>query len=268
MWLISVDLPAFGPPEHGDAQGLGEIEFAAVLFFAQDQRLGLVLLVRVEARGGGQDFDQRVVEFAQALAMLGGERDRLAKAETEHLVDAGLPGRAFRLVGDEDDRLVGAAHRLREMLVGVGEPGARVDHEQDRVAIDERRFRLRAHAPGERFRIALFKTGGVDDGEGEVRDPAFALAAVARDARLVVDERQPAADQPVEQRRLADIRPADDRDFGAHVVPARRRRRRSISPRADRFEAIRPSQRLAACRSLADTSGSPSTRSNCFEASS
>ena len=125
------------PAQHGDAQGLGEIELAAVLFFAQDQRLGLVLLVRVEARGGRQDFDQRVVEFAQALAMLGGEGDRLAKAETEHLVDARLPRGAFRLVGDDDDRLVGAAHRLREMLVGGGEPGARVDHEQDRVAIDE-----------------------------------------------------------------------------------------------------------------------------------
>ena len=37
---------------------------------------------------------------------------------------------------------------------------------------------------------------------------------------------------------------------------------------ADRFEAMRPSQRLAACRSPGETSGSPSTRSNCFEASS
>ena len=156
--------------EHGDAQGLGEIEFAAVLFFAQNQRLGLALLVRVEARRGWQDFDQRVVEFAQALAVLGGEGDRLAKAERKHLVDARLPGGAFRLVGDEDDRLVGAAHRLSKMLVGGGEPGARVDHEQDRVAIDEGGFRLRAHAAGERFRIAFLETRRVDDGEGKVRE--------------------------------------------------------------------------------------------------
>ena len=161
--------------------------------------------------------------------MLGGEGDRLAKAEAKHLVDAGLPRGAFRLVGDDDDRLAGAAHRLRKMLVGGGEPGARVDHEQDRVAIDERCFRLRAHAPGERFRIALFEAGGVDDGEGKVRDPALALAAIAGDARLVVDERQPAPDQPIEQRRLADVRPADDRDLGAHVVPP-------SSPEAQRLE--------------------------------
>ena len=249
-------------------RGLAEIEFAAVLLFAQDQRLGLILLVGVETRGGRQDLDQRVVEFAQALAMLGGEGDRLAKAEAIDLVDARLPRCAFRLVGDDDDRLAGATHRLREMLVGGGEPGARVDHEQDRVAIDEGCLRLRTHAPGERFRIALLEARRVDDGEGKVRDPALALAAIAGDARLVVDERQPPPNQPIEQRRLADVRPADDRNLGAHVVPARRRRRSRYFAAADRFEAMRPSQRLAACRSPGDTSGSPSTRSNCLEASS
>ena len=76
-------------------KGFGEIEFAAVLLFAQDQRLGLALLVRVETRGGRQDFDQRVVEFAQALAMLGGEGDRLAEAEAEGLVDAVAPRRCL-----------------------------------------------------------------------------------------------------------------------------------------------------------------------------
>src|SRR5580704_13496783 len=116
--------------------------------------------------------------------MLGGEGDRLTKAEAKHLVDARLPRRAFRLVGDDDDRLAGAAHRLSKMLVGGSEPGARIDHEQDRVTIDERCFRLRAHAPGESLRIALLKTRRVDDGEGKVREPAFALAAIARDARL------------------------------------------------------------------------------------
>jgi hypothetical protein len=51
------------------------------------------------------------------------------------------------------------------MLVGGGEPGARVDHEQDHVAIDERCFRLRAHAPGKRLRITFLEACGVDDGE-------------------------------------------------------------------------------------------------------
>ena len=76
------------------------VELAAVLLLAENERLGDVLLVRVEARGARQDFDQRVVEFAEALAMLGGERDRLAEAEAEGFIDAVAPGAALGLVGD------------------------------------------------------------------------------------------------------------------------------------------------------------------------
>ena len=43
-------------------------------------------------------------------------------------------------------------------------------------------------------------------------------AAVAGDARRVVDERQLPAGQPIEQRRFADVGPADDGDFEAHVA--------------------------------------------------
>ena len=200
--------------------------------------------------------------------MLGGQRDRLAEAKTEGLVNAVAPRAAFGLVGDDDDRLAGAAQTLRKMPIGRGEAGARVDHEQDRVAIHERGFRLRAHAPGERVRIALLETGGVDDGEGEIGESGLALAAVAGDARLIVDQRQPAPDQPVEQRRLADVRPADDRDLGAHVISRPGTTGLESYFAADRFEATRPSQRLAACRSSGETSGSPSTRSNCLAASS
>ena len=44
--LTSVDLPALGPPENGDAERLREVEFAAVLLLGENQRLGLVVLVR------------------------------------------------------------------------------------------------------------------------------------------------------------------------------------------------------------------------------
>ena len=153
--------------------------------------------------------------------MLGGERDRIAEAETEGFVDAGLARSALGLVGDDDDWLAGATHSLREMAVGVGDAGARIEHEQDRVAIDEGHFRLRAHSARERFRFPLFEAGGVDDGEGEVRDPALAFATIAGDAGLSSTSGEPAPNQAIEQRRLADVRPADNRDFDAHIVPVR-----------------------------------------------
>src|SRR5256885_13705125 len=44
---------------------------------------------------------------------------------------------------------------------------------------------------------------------------------IARDARAGVHDRVPAPDQPVEQRRLADVGPADDGDGGGavHTLP-------------------------------------------------
>jgi hypothetical protein len=144
--------------------------------------------------------------------VLGGKRDRIAEAEAKGVINAVTPREPFGLVGDDEDRLAGAAHRRGEMPVSGGEPRPRVEDEQDRVAIGERGFGLRAHAPGKRCGVALFETCRVDDGEGEIGKPRLALAAVAGDAGLVVDQRELPPDQPVEQRRLADVRPADDRD--------------------------------------------------------
>ena len=59
-------------PEHGDAQRLGDVEFAAVLLLAEKKRLGFALLLRDEAGGGREDYDERVIEFAKPLAMFGG----------------------------------------------------------------------------------------------------------------------------------------------------------------------------------------------------
>ena len=95
-------------------------------------------------------------------------------------------------------------------------PGARVDDQERHIGVGERPLGLRLHAPGERGRRRLFEPGGVDHAEFEIGDAGLALAAVAGQPGRVVDQRQPAADQPVEQRRLADIGAAEDGDRKAH----------------------------------------------------
>ena len=122
--------------------------------------------------------------------MLGGERDRLAEAETEGLIDAASPAVLSALLAMTMMGLSARRTALREMPVGGGQPGAGVDDEQDRVAVDERGLRLRAHAAGKRGRVAFLEAGRVDDGEGEVGEPRLALAPVAGDARLIVDQRE------------------------------------------------------------------------------
>ena len=109
-----------------------------------------------------------------------------------------------------------AAHEIGEGAVDRRQAGARIDQEEDRIGRGDRGFGLRPHAAGQALGRRLLEAGGVDHREGEIAEPRLALAAVAGDARPVVDQREPLADQPVEQRRLADIRPADDGDGEAH----------------------------------------------------
>ncbi len=64
------------------------------------------------------------------------------------------------------------------------------------------------------------ETAGVDDAQRRAEVIGIAVAAIARQVRRVVDERGAATDEPVEQRRLADVRTPDDRDERRHVSPA------------------------------------------------
>ena len=70
--------------------------------------------------------------------------------------------------------------------------------------------------------VGLLEPGRVDDAEAQGAEPRLAFAAVAGDARAVVDERELLADEAVEQGRLADVRPSDDGDGGRHASPSTR----------------------------------------------
>src|SRR5690606_24613053 len=62
--------------------------------------------------------------------------------------------------------------------------------------------------------VLVLPAGGVDCLEFEPQQAGVTQAPVARHAGPVVDQRQLLADQSVEQRRLADIWPADDDHLG------------------------------------------------------
>jgi hypothetical protein len=97
-----------------------------------------------------------------------------------------------------------------------------VDHEHQRVGKGNRDFGLFLHPRGQRALGALVEAGGIDEGEFEIAQTPFALAAVAGDAGLVIDQRQLLSDQPIEQRRFSDIGPADNGN--------RERHKRSVRP--------------------------------------
>ncbi len=156
------------------------------------------------------------MQFAEAFAVLGGEGDRVAEPKGERLVGAGHTGPALGLVGDEDDRASRPAGQFGEGLVGRQNTGAGVDHEQHHVGGEDRRFGLHPHPAGQGVVVGLFQAGGVDDPEDQAAEGDIALAPVTGHAGAVVHKGELLAHEAVEQRRLADIRPADDRD-GRHV---------------------------------------------------
>ena len=159
---------------------------------------------------------QSVVELTHALAVLGRDLDGIAEAERESLHRAGIAMLAFALVGDEQHRLVGLAGEIGEGAIVGREAHAGIDHEEQRVGLCDRGLRLLLHAGGQRALGALIEAGGVDDREVEIAEPGLALAAVAGDAGQVIDKRELLPDQAVEQRRLADIGPADNGNLKGH----------------------------------------------------
>ncbi len=210
---MRVDLPALGRPTTAIRIGrstASDGSSGAIPHLAVCRHLGL-------ARQGGA---QRLVEVRQAFAMLRGNCDRLAETERERLGHVSATRPPFGLVGNHDDRLARPPQHAGEHFVCRQYAGAGIDEEEHRVRRRNGGFGLRPHAARQGFRLGFFQARGVDDGEGEVAEVGGALAPVAGDARGVVDQREPPAGEPVEQRRFSDIRPADNRDGEAHWFPS------------------------------------------------
>jgi len=96
----------------------------------------------------------------------------------------------------------------RRAKIGEGaivrrQPGARVDHEHQRVGKPDRDLGLFLHPRGQRALGAFVEAGGIDEREFEIAEMPLAFPAIAGDAGFVVDQRQLLSDQPVEQRRFS-----------------------------------------------------------------
>ena len=160
-----------------------------------------------------------------------GDRVRLPQPEVPQAVGLGLGALVVDLVGGQHDRLAGLAQDLDDRLVGVGDADGRVDHEQHRVGQGDRDLGLGADRLGQAAGVGV-PAAGVDDGEGAAVPVGVVGDPVAGHAGDVLDDRLAAADDPVDQRGLADVGPTDDgedRD-GPVGSSARRASARSCAP--------------------------------------
>ena len=104
------------------------------------------------------------------------------------------------------------AEDRRELLVARRDPGARVDDEQDQVGLCDRGVRLIGDRARDRRLVGDVDAAGVDQPEALAVPVGDELLAVAGDTRRLVHHGRPRLGQPVDERRLADVRKADDRD--------------------------------------------------------
>ena len=151
----------------------------------------------------------------------------IAQAELRERPGIALAGAVVDLVDDDDRRRPGAAQERRDACVLLGDADCHVDDEDDHVGLGDGSFRLPAHLLIE-VAAAGEPAARVDHPEMTARPLGDELLAVAGDARLRLDDGLPPTGDAVHERRLAHVRPADDRDH--RKLPRHRRAATSDAP--------------------------------------
>ena len=171
----------------------------------------MVRLLRLAERG--QHVARLLPVRAETLTTGAYGEEREPVATSLQTSRALLGVREIPLVEHDDRSGAGGVDALGESLVLVRHPGGGVDDEQGGVGAVDRLERT--HEP-----VVLgwlvdpapaAHAGGVDEPERTVLRLDHRVDRVACRAGLVVHDGALVADEPVEQRGLPDVRPADDR---------------------------------------------------------
>ena len=95
--------------------------------------------------------------------MFGGEADRLAQAQPVGVQHAGIGRRALGLVGGQNHMRRALAQDLGKDLVGRGDAGARINHEQADIGHVDRPLGQPPHPPRQAVIVGIFQPGGIYD---------------------------------------------------------------------------------------------------------
>ena len=163
-------------------------------------------------RHRGQVLGDRVEKLVDASSVLGRDGLWIAETEAKELEGELRLLRPVDLVDHADDRLAALGKQPRNLHIGRRHARAAVDDEHDDTSLCNGAQALLAHAALKlRFAFDL-EAAGVDHGELPPGPFRVREQPVAGHPGLVVHERLAASDDAVEERRLADVRPADDGD--------------------------------------------------------
>src|SRR5579862_38992 len=194
-------------------QRVDEARFADVRAAEDRDPDRIVGQLRSSLRGDPFELgDDPVEQVARAVPVEGGDRDGVAEAELVELEHQRLVARVVDLVRKHEHRLARLTEDLANLLVARRHAGARVDDEENEIRFLDRLARLPGDRLRHRRRIGDVDAARVEEHEALVEPLADDLLAVARHAGCLVDDGGARLGQTVDERRLADVREADDRD--------------------------------------------------------
>ena len=212
-------MPTFGPPEDRDADRL----------LARLGRPACREAGRRSRRAGRRFRGRAPTETGSGRrARAGGTRTPRPRAAGSSILFA------IRKIGLREWRRIAASSSSPGVM-----PGPRVDDEEDEVGLGDRASRLLGDLLRQRRRVGDVHAAGVDEQEALAGPLAVELLAVARDAGVSWTTACARAGQPVDERRLADVREADDRDRAEQFLAAHGGVAKSGRP----FSCRPPSQR-------------------------
>ena len=173
---------------------------------------------------GLQPLHDLVEQLRDAGSVLGRDLEDRVEPELEELHRRLQRSLVVGLVDRQQHRPAGLAQLARDALVAGNQPLASVDQQHEQVGADDRALALlarpaRAADPGSRRTARRYRTAGTI-APRQTTGRASASRVVPAIGR---DDRPAAAGHPVEQRRLADVRAADERrrmarSCGGHVA--------------------------------------------------
>ena len=163
--------------------------------------------------------DETVEEIAGVGPLQRRDQQRIAEPQAIQLVGAIAVDLAVRLVAHQDDRPPSSTQRLGDLLVQRSHAVAYVDHEAAHIGLGDRHLRLLARRSRQRCDVRWgvtgqghVQTGGVHHREALPAPLHHSVQPIPRQPCERIDDRAPRPGEPVEERRLADVGPPDDRD--------------------------------------------------------
>ncbi len=161
-----------------------------------------------------QHREDLIEQVANVVPMLRRNRNEVRQPQPAKVLSRSAQAFDVHLVDREKDGLPQPPQQLRQVHVGRGEFGPPVDHHDDRRGLVECKPCLRKDLCRNQRVVVGHNAAGVDDARDLPLPLDLAVDAVAGDAGLIADDRAPRAGKPVEQGRLAHIRPPADGNQG------------------------------------------------------